>query len=289
MKGSGESLFYQRVVNPEKIQAIKYRIEERNIKERTSQHLKNVRRVICEAPCQNQFEQLWYALKDSRIFQEHYRFAQYKYDDVDGNVNLIAGSEVGEELYRDIMSKDSQLVLLRAKIQGNLEKIQLQYNSSRQIEKDGSVRVSLGWLLHDLVLMIETQLYLMKSTLDLYATFTQFFFPPSEHSLPGQMGDQIKYFTKPEAMRTDIEYGGYLSGKMDWFYRLKALRDAITHFGSLMLIMEETPNNQTEIFFYPRRSHVLESRVPFSNIEDIVKDYLSFQVFYKSHFLKVIG
>jgi len=289
MKSNGKSLFYQRISDQTKIELIKQKIAGRRAQNISKFPRIGTRNVICEAPCDCHFEKLYHALLNSPCFIRSHKAAQYKYDDINGDVHLISGMEVVTELYRDIVSKDSQLFLLREQIRDNLKSLQLKYNTTRRVSPGGVVRVSIGWLLHELVLQIESQLHLMKSNLELHAIFTQFLFPPHLQGIPGQMSDHIRFFARGAGKQEAPFYSGYLNKNMDWYDSLKTLRDAVTHFGGLMLVMEETDGRHMWIYFYPRRAHVSENRVSFEDIEFIVNGYYKYIEFYRSNFLNELN
>jgi hypothetical protein len=274
MKANGGSLFYKRISDLAKIQTLRERIASRREQKILNSPRVGVRNVICEAPCDNHFAELYFALLKSPRFISGHGPAQYKYDDIDGNVHLISGVDVVSELFRDIVSKDSQLFLLREKIQSNLQLLQSKYNRTRNVGNDGVVRISIGWLFHEIVL---------------HATFSQFLFPLKTQGLPAQMSDHVKYFAKGVGRQIDPAYGEYLSENMSWYFKLKSLRDAVTHFGGLMLVLEETDNRKMWMYFYPRRAHVLENRVSFEGIEYIVNGYYKYKDFYRNHFLKELS
>lgn len=247
-------------------------------------HLAGVTRVILGGPMDIQFGPLWDAAKQSRAFKQDFAEAHFKYTDGHGRVHVIKGAEVGEELFRDITLKHTQLYVLNILLKQLLDQFHQQYAATRKLGADGAVQVEMGFLPPQFQLYIESFLHSMKATLELYAIFTQFMFPLTTQGLPEVMDDQIKFFCKDSGKKLDPGYAKYLSEKMTWFIRFKDLRDSVSHFGSILLQAEEA-NGKINLSFYPRRSHILENRVPYSEIEQWIVGFADFCVFYRTHFL----
>lgn len=286
MKQSGHTLYFKRIDNKEKIAALKKQIAARSPEKKLKTHLKSIRRVIIEERLSDGFGELAKVLRASEHFRRHYANACYKYEDVNGDPHLITGEKAVEEVFRDVISKDSQLYVLTGLLEDVKSRISERYNSTRAEEPDGSVRVNLAMLGSEFLLHLEAALFLMKSTTELYASFVQFLYPPMQQAPPARMRKQITYFSGAIGQALDPIYSQHLSKQMGWFYRLKSLRDATAHFGNFVFAMEETMNGNRVIAMYPRRSHMVEERILYQEIHGLMYSYSAFIEFYRAHFIR---
>lgn len=277
-------MFFQRIADPAKIERIKAAIASRRKPNDIKDHLRTITRVIVEGPQDQKFAPVWDTLKASPDFKRHYSGAFFKYSDAAGRIQIISGDEAGEELFRDITSKHSQLLVLARLMQALENKILAEYNRTRRLDPDGAARVTLGLMWPQFQLYIEALVHSMKATLELYAIFAGFIYPPRERGLPGSMDDHIKFFRTEEGRELDQRYSIYISESMGWFAELKTLRDAVAHFGSAMMGIEEV-NGQFAIYLYPRRTHLLENRIPYTDIQRWVFSFLKYCEFYRAHFV----
>jgi len=194
-----------------------------------------------------------------------------------------------KEMYRHIiMDINVKISMINSELHRFLsDKVEVfgQVSKSKKNLKTGQKEVKFNTEYWHILNDIELLIVLIRSVLDLMTQLTPMFFfdknPPPNQSFT----KQINWFYR---RKQDLRLLGYFDENLDWFKRLREIRNDISHYGSLQLSFKEE-SDQIKLIVHTRKFDLLLGEIDIEReFIRIIEGFNCFIKFYEQHFLNQI-
>lgn len=164
---------------------------------------------------------------------------------------LIPAPEYYKFAFRWIAEKIYSLDRSVANVDELLAQVRDTYNATRKrLPETGQP----SFAVHEQVYAIKSELgnffFSSRAVMDTVATLMNFLYGPSSRTF-NSFAEFIKAMTRNDpSLHTivDDEMKGYLKTKMDWFFRLRDIRDYLTHYKSIDISFYEQPKGGIRVY-----------------------------------------
>jgi hypothetical protein len=164
---------------------------------------------------------------------------------------IIPAPEYYKFAFRWIAEKVYSLNRSVAKIEELLAEVRDIYTTTRiTLPKTGQSSFSMQQQVYAIKSELGNFFFSSRAVMDTVATLMNFLYgPPSQtfNSFASFIKAATKDIPSPQTI-TDDEMTSYLKAKMDWFFRLRDIRDYLTHYKSIDISFYEQPRGGTRVY-----------------------------------------
>jgi hypothetical protein len=194
---------------------------------------------------------------------------------------IVPAAEYYKLAFRTIREQLHSLKTAKDRIDMFVSEINRCYQETRTVRTStGQSAFKVQKYVYDIKSELGNFFFVSRSVLDTTATLMHFLYGPrSKHY--GSFTNFIKQTLRDASPDQDVEMRQYFQSKCEWYYRLKDVRDYITHYKSLDVSFYEQPDTSIHIY--------LENRFKLDElVEDVYFGIKEFLRFTDEHFTKLL-